>query len=377
MSQKEFSADIAIVGAGIVGLAHAYMAAQKGYQIVVFERDRVATGASIRNFGLLWPIGQAPGAGLDRALRSRQHWNEVAAKARVWLKPNGSLHLAYHGDEWRVLQEFVALYRAEPYQLELLSPERVMALSPGVLKKGLLGGLYSATEATVYSREAIRQIPEWLQASLGVQFRFGQPVTSVEMPWIKTPRERWRVGKVLVCSGNDFETLYPEQYEQLGLTRCKLHMMKATAAAPFPLGPSLCAGLTLRHYDAFQKCSSLAQVASRYDADMPAYHENGIHVLVSQNSLDEFIIGDSHHYGLSHEPFDSEHINQLIWQYLSGFFSTGALSITERWHGIYPKYKAGLHVSTIPEKDVLIINGLGGAGMTLSFGLAEEVINSL
>ena len=54
------SADIAIVGAGIVGLAHAYMALRKGYKVVLFDREQFAVGASVRNFGLLWTIGQEP-----------------------------------------------------------------------------------------------------------------------------------------------------------------------------------------------------------------------------------------------------------------------------------------------------------------------------
>lgn len=30
-----------------------------------------------------------------------------------------------------------------------------------------------------------------------------------------------------------------------------------------------------------------------------------------------------------------------------------------------------------PEKDVYVVNGVGGAGMTLSLGLGEEIINDL
>src|SRR5688572_28160179 len=93
---EDRSADIAIVGAGIAGLAHAYMALRKGYRVVLFERDQFAVGASVRNFGLVWPIGQEPGVGLDRALRAREHWLDVARQAGFWIHQNGSLHLAYH-----------------------------------------------------------------------------------------------------------------------------------------------------------------------------------------------------------------------------------------------------------------------------------------
>ena len=109
---SESSCDVAVIGAGIVGLAMAYTAAQQGQKVAVFERTPYATGASIRNFGLIWPVGQAPGPMLDRALRARAVWQRLAREAGVWMVPNGSLTLAYHIDELDVLEEFVATTQA-------------------------------------------------------------------------------------------------------------------------------------------------------------------------------------------------------------------------------------------------------------------------
>ena len=373
----ERSADIAIVGAGIVGLAHAYMALKKGYKVVLFEREQFAVGASVRNFGLLWPIGQLPGVGLQRALRGKVHWEEVARQAGFWMKNNGSLHLAYHEDEWNVLQEFAALYKDSGYQCALQSPAQIKDMGSVAKQDGLLGGLLSETEGTVYAREAIRRIPHWLQEKYGLMLNFGHAVTEISLPKVKTARGDWRADAVFVCSGADFETLYPSIFDQHPVTKCKLQMLKAVPEKPVRLGPTLCAGLTLRHYAAFGNCPSLKKVDERYNRLSADYEEYGVHVLLAQNESGELIIGDSHEYSRTVEPFDAEKVSEIIMGYLSTFADVGLLRIVERWHGIYPKVTGNIDLVLSPERGVKIVTGLGGAGMTLSFGLAEELIESL
>ena len=68
---------------------------------VLFERTPQAQGASIRNFGMIWPIGQAPDKIHQRALATRQTWLDLALKADIWLAQTGSLHLAYADDRVR------------------------------------------------------------------------------------------------------------------------------------------------------------------------------------------------------------------------------------------------------------------------------------
>src|SRR5690349_20876543 len=71
--------DVAVVGAGVLGLAHAYHLARRGLRVGVFERQPRAQGASVRNFGMLWPIGQLAGPLYRLARRSLEIWSDVLA----------------------------------------------------------------------------------------------------------------------------------------------------------------------------------------------------------------------------------------------------------------------------------------------------------
>jgi FAD dependent oxidoreductase TIGR03364 len=373
MNDNKF--DVAVVGAGIVGLAIAYTAAKKGQKVAVFERNPRAVGASVRNFGLIWPIGQPAGNLLDRALRSREVWLEIAAASGIWLQQNGSLQLAFHDDEMAVLHDFYRYTAGAGYQIKLLSPGETLACSPAVKSKGLKGALWSTTECTVTSRQAIPQIAAFLEKELQIEFYFGTAVTRVEPSILSDFYETWQAERIFICSGAEFETLYPKVFRESGITKCKLQMLRtASQPAGWNLGASLCAGLTLLHYSSFASLESLAPVRARYERENPDFARYGIHVLVSQNCFGEIILGDSHEYGWDVSPFDSENINRLILGYLDSFAGFPASAIAETWHGVYPKIPGRSDFVLEVEPGVRIVNGLSGAGMTMSFGLAQELV---
>jgi FAD dependent oxidoreductase TIGR03364 len=374
MQQQQ--ADVAVIGAGIVGLAMSYHLASTGRKVVLFERNSKAISASIRNFGLVWPIGQTAGKMHDRAMRSRRTWKELAVATGLQCQETGSLHLAYEKDELAVLEEFVQAAPGNGYSCELIAPSQIGKYTSAIKTNGLKGALWSASEMTVNPRQASAAIAKHLEEHLNVTVRFGTAVNGISMPYIETKDERWKVDEVFVCSGADFETLYPAEFAAAPLKKCKLQMMR-TIPQPgnWQLGPALCAGLTLGHYAAFESCKTLEPLKQRFAQEMPDYVKWGIHLLISQNGAGELTIGDSHEYGPDFEPFDKTFINDLILQYMHTFLQAPEYTIQEQWHGIYPKLTNGkTDLVFSPEKNVTIVNGLGGAGMTLSFGLAEEVV---
>ena len=365
-----------VVGAGIVGLATARALSLKGFTVTVIEKNEKAIGASIRNFGMIWPVGQPDGKLYDRALRSKTIWKEMADDIGLWYEESGSLHLAYHADEWQVLQELHEIFLSNQRQVALMNKHIITGKFTGVNSNGLLGGLFSDTEMIIDPREALTLIPVYLSEYLDVKFIWGKAVTSVDTGKVHLNKDAMEADVICICSGADFETLFPEEFSALGITKCKLQMMRfACADEHFRIGTSLCGGLSLIHYDSFKVAPSLLTLKERYQKEMAEYLQWGIHVMVAQNQNGELTVGDSHQYGLTHEPFDQNFINELITDYLQQFAVTDDWQLTQTWNGIYPKMTNGqTDVFIQPDKDVYIINGLGGAGMTLSLGFTEEIV---
>lgn len=367
---------VAIVGAGIAGLAHAWSAAERGFKVTMLERSDRASGASIRNFGMVWPVGQPAGACLTTALRSRQRWLRFAAEASVWVKPCGSVHLAHREDEWTVLQEFERQSANLGYDCRLLTPQQVFEHTSAANPQGLLGGLFSATELCVNPRTATRTGPRWLSQQYGVECHFQTTVTAVDetRTVITAQGAVGRFDRIVICGGADLQSLFPQVLATSGLKLCKLQMLKVRAPSTgWKWGPHLASGLTLRHYGNFEVCPSLNNLRHRIAFETPELNRYGIHVMASQNDAGELILGDSHEYDADIEPFDKSVIEDLMLRELRKLLTLPDWTISERWHGIYAKRPDGPVWTAEPQPGVHLCTGFGGSGMTMAFGVAEDL----
>jgi len=366
--------DVAIIGGGIVGLANAWMAARQNLKVILLERKSVAQGASVRNFGMIWPVGQPAGESHTIAMRSRELWLELKAAGAVEAEECGSLHVAHKPDELAVLEEF---YDLGSFDVSMLTSAETLKKSSLVNPEGLLGAMWSPTELRVNPRTASAKIAKWLSENQGVDLQFQTPVVSIEDKTVRSADGRqWTADRIVICSGSDLQTLYPDVLQHSGLKLCKLQMLKSVAQPnTIPNSPHIASGLTLRHYNSFLACPSLQSLKDRIATESPELDKYGIHVMASQFPNGEIILGDSHEYGNEITPYDSLEIDDLILRELRKIICLDDWTIAERWHGIYAKHPelSIFHVEPTPGLHVMV--GPGGAGMTMSFGLADHAWN--
>lgn len=301
----------AVIGAGIVGVALAHALARRGRRVTVLDATVVPQGASVRNFGTLWPIGQPAGVRRELAIRSLAIWREVLEACGGWWSPCGSVHLAYEADELLVLEQFAHQAQSDGFACQMLTRDETLSLQPRIVAHGLRGGLHSPHEMQINSRAALRQIPAWLSERWGVAFERGVRVTSCHDGMVRSGERQWATDRVWLATGDDLLTLYPDTFASLGLRRCKLQMMR-TAPVAWPLGTILAAGLTLAHYDSFKDCPGLAALRFGLGERWPDQIRHGVHVLVSQHDERHLVLGDSHEYDEAITPFDKLAIDGLV-----------------------------------------------------------------
>ncbi|MFM9061924.1 MAG: TIGR03364 family FAD-dependent oxidoreductase, partial [Pirellula sp.] len=326
-------------------------------------------------FGMIWVIGQ-PDHLQSIAMNSRDRWLQAAEQAGFWIATCGSLHLAHHDDEWQVLSEYLSEHQDTPRaeHLRLLDRSETLGRTPGANPDGLRGSLWSDTECCVDPTSAVRSIPAWLHRQYQVEFNFSTAVTQVETGRVRTgDNKQHRFDQIVICSGDDLATLFPEVYQGIPIRPCKLHMMR-TVEQPqgWRIGPHLAGGLTLRHYPNFRGCPTLRALQQRIAQESEHLDRLGIHVMASQNHLGQVVLGDSHQYGDEVEPFDTCDIDEYILRELVKIIHLPTWDLQARWHGIYAKYTGGLVFEQTVAPGVTVFTGLGGNGMTLSFGLAED-----
>lgn len=366
--------DLAVVGAGIVGLAHALAGARRGLRVVVIDREPRANGASIRNFGFVTVTGQQQGACWRRALRSRDVWAEIAGPAGIAIEQEGLVVVAQRPEAMAVLEAFAGTEMGDG--CALLTATEVRARLPVPGGTALAGGLLSPHERRVESRTAIPRLAAWLAEAHGVTFLRPVAVHGAEPGRLATSAGPIGARRTVVCPGDDLVTLFPERIASYALTRCKLHMLRL-ADPGRRLGTAVMSDLSLVRYLGYAELPEAEPLRRRLEAERPEALRHGVHLIVVQSADGSLVVGDSHHYGDPPEPFDEAAVDGVILDELHRVLDLGAAPVVERWTGTYAYATDRLMLVDRPDPAIRVVVVTSGTGASTAFAIAEEVLDEL
>ncbi|WP_230112055.1 TIGR03364 family FAD-dependent oxidoreductase [Microbacterium foliorum] len=357
------TADVVVVGSGIVGLGAAYAAARRGLSVIVVDRADAPVGATIRNFGHLC-IGAQTGEARRYADASRELWLRLSRDAGFWLRESGTLVAARHADEIAVLERAAA-----DGGIRMLETDELRRLAP-LRTEGLVGGAHIEPDLQTDPRTAAAAIVRHL-AALGVDFRFRTAVTSVAGGRVETSRGSLTAGAVVVAVNQDIDQLLPEIAETGGVMRCALDMMRAAVSMPRPLSAPLLTGWSLVRYGRFADGDAATALRERLHAERPDLAALDLNQMYTQLPDGTLIIGDSHSVAVSPWPFQPEAAFAAFLAEAEALFEMPQPRVLERWQGVYAKAAQEFLIRT-PDERMLVLAATTGIGMTTGLGLAEE-----
>ncbi len=364
---------LVVVGGGVVGTMHAVEAIARGWEVVQLEREESPRGASVRNFGLIWVSGRAPGRELDLALLARRRWEELARDIPgTGFRAATSLTVVRSPEELAVLQAAMARHDAGARGLRLLEPSEARRVNPALHGGApFLAALHCRTDAVVEPRRVLGALRAGCEASGRYRWLPGHEVVGIGDHRVTDALGGHHGGDlVVVCPGAADRGLSGEVLQHAPLRRVRLQMLE-TAPFATTVTTALADGDSLRYYPGFDVPARAAlppqdPVAASWAAQL----------LVVQRAGGALTLGDTHS---SDEPFPFD-LDEEPYRHLcgaaSGLLGDGLPPVVRRWAGVYsqvvdpsgavPYFRADL------APGVQVVTGPGGRGMTMAPAIARE-----
>lgn len=362
--------DVAVVGRGIVGLAHALAAARCGKSVVVIDRNARATGASIRNFGFVTVTGQERHEMWPLARHARDVWAQVAPRAGIAIHQDGLALPVRRQASAAVLEAFMQTEMGE--QCRLVSEAELRRIDPATPFSPCAAALLSPHELRVEAREAVPLLAAWLERAMGVTFAPPASVIACEKGRVITANGEYHAEAIFVCPGDDLNALFPHVIAEQEVTRCKLQMMRL-AAPGYRLPRPVMSDLGLARYEGYSALPEAQPLIAQLRAEQGAQLDAGVHLIVAQSADGSLVVGDSHDYGDAPDPFHHEAIDRLILDEFEAVLGPAPAAI-ERWVGVYASSPKQNWFSRTVADGVHVTVVTCGAGMSTAFAIGERVV---
>jgi FAD dependent oxidoreductase TIGR03364 len=362
---------VVVVGAGVLGTMHALFAVARGASVVHLERDPVPSGATVRNFGLIWVSGRAVGRELVLAQRARDLWEDIALDVPgIGFRANGSITLLNNLHELQVAEKALLRDDAHVRGFELLDRDEVVRRNPA-LAGVFLSGLYCARDAAVESRAALGALRAFMEQTGRYDYMPGRELVGVVDHGVVDHGGVHHGGdQVIVCVGATLSGFAAELFEDEPLRKVRLYMAE-TEPLHRTLTTSIANGDSFRYYPGFTAFAN-----EFLEQQPPVAADFAIQLLCQQRLHGGLTIGDTHEpetpglFETLDRPMDIvEGAARLI-------IGAEMPRIERRWSGVYHQLRDPAPGEVYFRKEVApgvsAITGAGGRGMTLAPAIAEE-----
>lgn len=370
--------DLVVVGAGVLGLATAWQAHREGRTVHVIDRSDRPVGASVQNFGHACFTAQAD-AVQDLARVSAAGWTRAAADAGFRARRPGTVIPAVTPVEMQVIEEFRAHRGPEEVRvLDAAETARLTGAAGSADAPALTGGAHLPRDMRVNPREAVPALARWL-ARQGVRFSWSTAVHGVGDGVVDTSRGTVRGAEVVVCPGHSLRDLLPDLAVDAGVRTCTLTMALIARPDHTPVDLAMLTGTSMTRYDGIAAMPAAATLRGELAAREPELRGCDANLMATAvpptpGHPGGVIVGDSHGYDTSPEPFIDAPTSDLLVDRAARYLGIRHPVVLQRWQGRYADSPSRNLVLHRPDARTTVAVVTSGIGMTLSFGIADLVL---
>ena len=135
--------------------------------------------------------------------------------------------------------------------------------------------------------------------------------------------------------------------------------------------------LGLLRYLGYSALPESAALRRRLEQEQAEHLERGVHLIVVQSADGSLVVGDSHLYADTPDPFADERVDQLILEEFGAALGRPAPRVMARWVGTYAAAGDRTLFIDKPAPEVRLAMVTSGSGASTGFALGEEIVADL
>jgi len=348
------TADVVIVGAGIVGAACCYQLAREKFKVITVDADGIGTGATAAGMGHLVAMDDSE-AQFRLTRYSQMLWQEAAPQlpTSVEYESCGTIWVAADEDEMGEVRRKQSYYELRGVRCQILDETALREAEP-YLRNGLPGGLLVPSDAVIYPPCAAAFFCEQGK-SKGAKFLLGRRVTSIAGGTVSLDDGTTLIAsRVVNAAGEAASRLTPG----LPIRPRKGHLV-ITDRYP----------RTIRH-----QLVELGYLKSAHATTVDSVAFNAQPRITGQ-----ILIGSSRQYGTADKAVEPQMVTRMLQRAFEYLPVLETISAIRTWTGFRTATpdKLPLIGPLSEDPSILIAAGHEGLGITTSLGTAQLVTDSL